>query len=148
MKYLKTFETYQDKEFILKSWTQYYGDINKAQEHYNTFISEVEQKNQNGGNIYRCIFVNSIEEINKEEIGYHWTIEKYYIEDYIDRIKQYYGMNKKLSIVVEAYTEPNNIIICDDLAGNPEEKEINVLDFTKISILNYYLYNNYQLTKI
>lgn len=136
MKYLKKYE-HND---IINNWSNYYGNQDTAEYKYETFMNEFNMKNLKGGSIFRCIFVDSIEEINKEKIGTHWTLESYYIEDYIDSIKQYYGRDKKLTIIIEAYTPPNNIKVCDDLGHHPDEKEINILDFTKINIINYYYY--------
>lgn len=51
--------------------------------------------------------------------------------------KDMYGDGKKIAFLIEIEVESHNVSVENvDIQGNPEEKEINVLDTNKIKILN------------
>jgi hypothetical protein len=128
------------KNDVISNWTDYYGSEEKATDEFNSYISDFNRKFNQGGFVYRIIFVNSIEELNLNDIGQHWTLETYYIDDFIDNLWMHYGKNKKIAAVIELYTEPNNITPASDVVGNPEEKEINLIDLAKTKINKLYQY--------
>lgn len=146
MKYIKCFEQF-DMEQVIDSWEGYYGNRETAKYKLDCFLKEFNVKNTKGGKLYRCLFVDSKEEINISNLGKHWTLEDYYIEDYINNIETYYRNGKKMCIVIELYTEPNNIKF-GTIHENPNEMEVNVIDFSKTKIVNYYIYENNKLIPI
>ena len=76
-------ELLNDKPNIINSWTDYYGSDEKANDELDGYISDFMHKYQRGGNLYRCVFINSLDEINLNELGNHWTLEDYYINDFM-----------------------------------------------------------------
>jgi antitoxin component YwqK of YwqJK toxin-antitoxin module len=134
-------EQIENKDDILKSWVNYYGSDDTANWELESYESEVEDLIENGGNIYRCLFVDDISEVKLNDIGHHWTISRDNVIDVIEINQQYYGKDKKKTIVIEAYVEPNSITIDGvDVKGNPHEKEVNIIKGKDVKIKQIFEY--------
>jgi hypothetical protein len=91
-----------------------------------------------GGKLYRLIYANSEEEIDKENLGHHWTISEYEIEYLQDKgWKDMYGEGKAKAFLITVEVEPHNVSVEHvDIQGNPEEKEINIIDDSKLKVVD------------
>lgn len=120
-------EIYQD---CLDNWTSHYGDEDKADGELGTYQYNVWDLHEHGGEVYRVIYANSHEEVkmNPDEIGGHWTVRLSNIDDYLYKNWKSYGQGKKDYYIAVATIGPNNISNEGvDVAGNPEEKEVQIL---------------------
>ena len=112
----------------LDSWRDYYEYEDRALSEIEDYKYVVDRLIQKGGKVYRVIFANSPEEIRMDDLGVHWTIDESNIDAYLDSLWTNYGKGKKNSYVVVAEVGPNNITNRGvDVAGNPEEKEVNII---------------------
>ena len=121
---------------ILQGYLSYYESFTESLWQLSDHLGTANIIWARGGELFRLIYANSEEEINKENLGNHWTISDYEIEGFRDRDwKGMYGGDKKYPFLVTIQTPPNNVSVKDvDIHGNPEEKEINILDDSKIII--------------
>jgi antitoxin component YwqK of YwqJK toxin-antitoxin module len=134
-------EQIEDKDDILKSWGNYYGSDDTANWELDSYESEVEDLIENGGNIYRVLFVDNLSEINLKDMGNHWTTSRDNVIDVAEINQQYYGKNKQKVIVIEGYVEPNSITIEGvDVKGNPHEKEVNIINGKDVKIKQIFEY--------
>jgi hypothetical protein len=112
----------------LDSWRNYYDYEDRTLSEIEDYKYVVDRLIQKGGKVYRVIFADSPEEIRMDDLGIHWTIDESNIDAYIDSLWTNYGKGKKNSYVVVAEVGPNNITNRGvDVAGNPEEKEVNII---------------------
>jgi hypothetical protein len=88
-------EQIENKDDILKSWGNYYGSDDTANWELDSYESEVEDLIENGGNIYRVLFVDNLSEINLKDMGNHWTTSRDNVIDVAEINQQYYGKNKQ-----------------------------------------------------
>ena len=134
-------EQMEDKDNILKSWGNYYGSDDTANWELESYESEVEDLIENGGNIYRVLFVDNLSEVNLKDMGNHWTTSRNNVIDVAEINRQYYGKNKQKVIVIEGYVEPNSITIEGvDVKGNPHEKEVNIINGKDVKIKQIFEY--------
>jgi antitoxin component YwqK of YwqJK toxin-antitoxin module len=134
-------EQMEDKDNILKSWGNYYGSDDTANWELESYESEVEDLIENGGNIYRVLFVDNLSEVNLKDMGNHWTTSRNNVIDVAEINQQYYGKNKQKVIVIEGYVEPNSITIEGvDVKGNPHEKEVNIKEGKGVKIKQIFEY--------
>jgi antitoxin component YwqK of YwqJK toxin-antitoxin module len=134
-------EQIEDKDDILKSWGNYYGSDDTANWELESYESEVEDLIENGGNIYRVLFVDNLSEVNLKDMGNHWTTSRNNVIDVAEINQQYYGKNKQKVIVIEGYVEPNSITIEGvDVKGNPHEKEVNIINGKDVKIKQIFEY--------
>jgi antitoxin component YwqK of YwqJK toxin-antitoxin module len=134
-------EQIENKDDILKSWGNYYGSDDTANWELDSYESEVEDLIENGGNIYRVLFVDNLSEINLKDMGNHWTTSRDNVIDVAEINQQYYGKNKQKVIVIEGYVEPNSITIEGvDVKGNPHEKEVNIKEGKGVKIKQIFEY--------
>lgn len=113
----------------LDSWTDYYDNKEKAHYELDNYKYQVDNLIKNGGKIYRVIFANSPEDIKMSNLGHSWTTDQSNIDDYSDSLWSNYGSGKKNMYVVVAEVGPNNINNNGvDISGNPEEKEVNIIN--------------------
>jgi len=129
---------------IYTSYIDYYGYFDKGLSEMYDHLDSFEGLYNKGGQVYRLIYVNSEDEIDRENLGDHWTISTYEIDtlanNFLDWGKMY-GGGKKLPYMITLKTEPKNVSIDNvDVEGNPEEKEINIIDFNKTKIIDIKLY--------
>lgn len=111
----------------LDTWTSYYD--NRGESELEEYKYRVDDLIKNGGKVYRVIFADSPEEIRLTDLGHHWTTESYNIDEYLDNLWSNYGSGKKNAYVVVANVGSNNITNKDvDVSGNPEEKEVNIIN--------------------
>jgi hypothetical protein len=122
----------------LDSWRDYYDYEDRTLREIEDYKYVVDRLIQKGGKVYRVIFANSPEEIRMDDLGVHWTIEESNIDYYIDSLWTHYGNGKKNSYIIVATVGPNNITNRGvDVAGNPEEKEVNIIRPTEATYEAY-----------
>ena len=81
MKYLRLFEdfnlSYEERQEILKS-DQGFNSREESENHLNYLQNQFEYEKSIGRvKLYRVLFVESIEDINTEDFGRHWSTEMY-----------------------------------------------------------------------
>ena len=157
MKYLKLYEEFKseylftvaDKVYTkelydneLNSFIKYYGYSDTAKDELDWYISSVDTTFKNGGVIYRGLYANNVDDIKglyplTEDIGQHWTLDYGEAKTLITEILEpHYNEGFNKIFIIEAYTPPKNISITHvDIKGNPEEKEVNVIDFNLLKLI-------------
>lgn len=117
------------KEFAnaLRGFQQYY-DLEHGASELEYYKSSFDYLNKHGGKIYRVVFANSPEEVRLNDVNEHWTHDSSQIDYYISNLWTYYGKGKKHAFVIEATVPPMSLSNWGvDLAGNPEEQEVNLV---------------------
>ena len=123
---------------IINGFVSFYGDYTEAIWQLNGYISTIDSLHKNGGDVYRLVYTDSIDDINKEDLGLSWTVDVDVIELLHSKDwRSMYGEGKKEAYVIKLKTEPKNITVSHvDISGNPEEKEINIINFNKTKIVS------------
>ena len=79
MKHLKRFnENFNneiDKEEIINKVKFEFNDIEDAEDEVNYYIDSLIDLYNNGGKIYRLVFLDNIEDLRKDDLGKHWVID-------------------------------------------------------------------------
>jgi len=113
----------------LKFWIDYYGDSRRGAVEIHDYSNEVDAIIQQGGVLYRVVFLQKFEDLNRTDLGAHWTVDRDVIDDYIEGTGRYYSEGKDMYVLLTAETPPNNIDnLSVDVRGNPEEKEVNIIN--------------------
>jgi len=114
----------------LKFWTDYYGDSRRGAVEIYDYSNEVDAIIQQGGVLYRIVFLQKFEDLNRTDLGSHWTVDRDVIDDYIEGVEgRTHSEGKDVYVLLTAETPPNNIDnLSVDVRGNPEEKEVNIIN--------------------
>lgn len=130
--------TFNELVNTYKSFEKYYGYYDKALFELRDHLEGADYVYNKGGDLYRLIYANSEEDINKEDLGSHWTLYEWVLGDLEDRgWQEMYGEGKEKPFIIRIKTPPHNISIEHvDIHGNPEEKEVNIIDKTKIELVS------------
>jgi len=193
MKYLKMFEEYDiyDKEYrkfidnskgvavkigddiitwedlktkYRKSIEDFYGNFYEVENALDN-LRNIEYFWENGGELYRIVWLDEGEKLNKSNMGYYWVEDPYDLEyivfmlapndvkifkkDENDKlVRDDNGLwivdkiikNTKEPYVVVAHTPPHNVKIPDDYFNNIAEKEIFIKDPKKLKFIDFYKY--------
>ena len=125
---------YKDK--IIKHFGEYNEDtINNSL--WNLY--DIENLYNNGGYIYRVIWLKNEKDFNINNLGNHWLSNKGDIDNIIslftlrDNVKGY-------PYYIKAYTPPKNVSIPYDYFNNIEENEVLVINdklLSKIELIKY-----------
>jgi hypothetical protein len=123
---------------ILDSLTDIYGDYDKALSEMYEHIMGFEKLDNKGGRLYRLVYVDSVDDINLDDMGKHWTIDYYIIDDLEESgWEEKFGNGKKYPFVLTIDTEPHNVSIDGvDIENCPEEKEVNIVDFKRTTLVS------------
>lgn len=125
------------KDVIIDAWGKSLGD---PEEHFSDYYYYVSKLHNEGGNVYRVLFLDSPKEINLKALGTHWTVSEYAAQDIVDENWGFYGKGKKKAFMVKATTPGNNISVAGvDAAGNPNEMEVNIKDQSKLAIVGVFV---------
>jgi len=144
---VKTYEQYiNDSEVLVKigDFILTMNDLmkhkNKITKHYGEFTEDTIEKSlwtlytisryyNNGGTLYRAVWLKDINDLNKEDLGYHWVEDISDVNNIIE-IFNLHGDYKKLGepYIIKAETPPNNVKIPNDYFNNLEENEILVIN--------------------
>jgi hypothetical protein len=107
---------------------QLYFEPERGEDELWQYKNAFDYLNKHGGNIYRVVFANNPEEVRLNDVNAHWTYDSSQISYYIDNLWSGYGRGKKHAYVIEATVPPMSLSNWDvDLAGNPEEQEVNLV---------------------
>lgn len=90
-------------------------------------LYDIEKLYNNGGNIYRVIWLDSEDEFDKNDLGTHWLANK----GDISSIVSLFSIRDDKSgdpYYIKAYTPPKNVSIPDDYFNNLDENEVMVID--------------------
>jgi hypothetical protein len=125
---------YKDK--IIKHFGEYNEDtINNSL----WTLYDIENLYNNGGYIYRVIWLKNEKDFNINNLGNHWLSNKGDIDNIIslftlrDNVKGY-------PYYIKAYTPPKNVSIPYDYFNNIEENEVLVINdklLSKIELIKY-----------
>ena len=134
--------TYNEIKKAWKSIRDYYSDAQDADWNLSDYFYGSDTVYKNGGEIYRIVFLDSIEEYDHELGGSHWTVDKANFDSFAHNLKGHYGDKKKYTFLITAKTPPRNISIKGvDWPHNIEEKEVQVINQKKLKILSIKKYN-------
>ena len=113
-----------------KFWMEYYGDTRRGTIEIYDYSNEVDAIIKGGGTLYRIVFLQKFEDLNRTELGHHWTVDRDVIDDYIEGVEgRTHSEGKDVYVLLTAETPPNNIEnLSVDVRGNPEEKEVNIVN--------------------
>lgn len=129
----------KEEEAALEGFQDYFGE-KRGEDEYSDYKWTVDRLIERGGKVYRLVFANSPEEVATDKLGWHWTADPSNIANYERSIGAYYGRGEN-PYVIEAVVPPNSISNESvDIAGNPEEQEVNIvanLDKAKFSLWTY-----------
>lgn len=115
-KIIKHFGEYNDDTINNSLWTLY----------------DIENLYNNGGYIYRVIWLKNINEFDKNNLGNHWLSNQGDIGNIVDlftlRDDALRDDIKKEPYYIKAYTPPKNVSIPYDYFNNLEENEVLVIN--------------------
>ena len=117
----------------LKFWISYWGEGNrKGTLELREYSNDVDTLDSDGGTVYRVVFLRDFSELNREELGWHWTVD-YDIaaRDYASGAEGQHHQKggKNVAVLLTCKTPPNNVTNKTvDVRGNPEEKEVNIIN--------------------
>lgn len=113
---------YKDK--IIKHFGDYNNDtINSSL----LTLYDIENLYNNGGYIYRVIWLKNKNEFDKNNLGSHWLLNKGDINIIVDLFKLRHDI-KGEPYYIKAYTPPKNVSIPYDYFNNLEENEVLVIN--------------------
>jgi len=113
-----------------KFWTDYYGETRRGTVELHDYSGTVDAIIEHGGTLYRIVFLEKFEDLNREDLGSHWTVDRDVIDDYIEGVEgRTHSAGKSVYVLLKCQTPPNNISnLHVDVRGNPEEKEVNIIN--------------------
>lgn len=120
----------------------YYGDYTEDTIIEATYtLKNIEYLYNNGGGLYRAIWLKDINEFNKNKLGKHWVFNKGDIDNIV-QIFRNYDYDGDI-YVIEAKTPPHNVSIPHDYWNCLDENEILVVDDKKLEFIKIYKYEIY-----
>jgi len=145
---ITNFKLFESDEILIKfgDYTLTKNDLDtkykdKITKHYGRYdidsalytLYDTEKIYNNGGWLYRAIWLDDEKDFNKENLGYHWCSNEYDIDNIF---QLFYMYNKDLHhqkcFIIKSYTPPKNVTIASDYWNNLEENEIEVIDPKKL----------------
>lgn len=120
-KIVKHFGEYNDDSINNSLWTLY--DIQKL---YN-----------DGGYIYRVVWLENESDFDKEKLGSHWLSNKGDVENIVYLFSMR-DNTKGEPYYIKAYTPPKNVSVPHDYFNNLEENEVLVIDDTKLTSIELF----------
>ena len=104
-----------------------FNDEDRAIEELEYYTDAIDELIKNGGEIYRLIFLEHLSDLNKNDLGYHWTFDR-------DNLSNFYNSlevedENMLPYLIIAQIEPNQIdeeISFGTFEELPHELEINL----------------------
>ena len=121
--------------------TMHFGYYNIDSALYTLYDTETIYNN--GGWLYRVIWLDDKKDFNKDDLGHHWVTDEYDIEN-ITQIFSMYDrtLRDKKCFIIKSYTPPKNVTIASDYWNNLEEHEIEVIDPKKLINITLTEYKN------
>lgn len=123
MKYLYSFNESQD---YLTKLVNNYGNSERAREEYEYYKSILEECDKGGELVYRVLFLNKKEDINKKDIGKHWMFDREALSLVLSNVSDV--EEGKKPFILTAKTVPNSVdydTSWSNFSQLPEECEIN-----------------------
>lgn len=127
----------------LENLEKQYNDKERAKKDFDWFY-ELLKKLDNGGYLYRIIFLTGLDKLN-QELGEHWTHNEEKAKDLIhnlyDMLDPEAGYDKEEyePYLVTVQTKPDNIDIdssMNNFCNIPYEEEVNIIDINKLKIIS------------
>lgn len=122
----------EEYALALKQFVNYYGNEERAKEQLDYYKRDVDALIKNGGKVYRAVYADSVEQVDLQNPGRHWTTSDANFEDFFESGTFYdaYGRDK-IPFIIEATVAPNGVTNEKvDIAGNPNESEVNLVSGT------------------
>jgi len=118
-----------------------------------SFLEHIDELWHTGGEIYRILIVDNINNVNIKSLGHYWTVSKTNINNYIDNIKGDYEegflatdeypwdspLDEMCIVLVTAKTPPKNFNpnrVWGQFLEFPEEQEVYIEDPSLLSVVN------------
>jgi len=156
MRFLKTYETFSslisDNEYLdnledLKLNTDW--DDERTKEDLDYYLSGLEKLQKEGGLIYRLVWLFDENDLDKDDLGYHWNLDGDFSNFYgnLENIESNDDGNERKPYLIIAKIKPYNILIDVSLSYYtelPNELEVNIKeDPTEYKLIPFELYKDY-----
>lgn len=126
------------REKVVRAFQRYYGCEDTGLDSAEYYFDIVDSLYANGGELWRVIFVNTLEDIKLDDLGHHWT-NRYNI-DRVAQLLWYYREGAGKEFTIKIIVAPKSISVAGvDILGNVEEEEVNVIEG---GILSYEIYDS------
>ena len=122
---IKSFYNYINENKHYSSLVDNYGDEIRAKEEFDYYNNILNDYQKNGCTLYRIIFLKDISDLDRNNIGKHWTIEKDNISGFYHNITV--DDDNMIPYLITAKFNPNSIDIetsWSNFSQLPDELEI------------------------
>lgn len=122
---IKSFYNYINENKYYSSLVDNYGDEIRAKEEFDYYNNILNDYQKNGCILYRIIFLKNISDLDRNNIGNYWTIEKDNISSFYHNIKV--DDDNIIPYLITAKFNPNSIDIetsWNNFSQLPDEQEI------------------------
>jgi len=113
------------EELIDKIKPEFNGDYDDSKLEVDDYIDRVEELYNNGGEVYRLVFLNKKEDLNTKDLGEHWTIDIGVFGRFFNSLES--GRKGKFPFLITAQIEPKQIDVknsVETFLQLPQENEI------------------------
>lgn len=122
----------------------YYGDFNQdniTNALWN--LHTISNIYDNGGELYRVIWLDDINSFNKDNIGNHFVSDNGKIDDIVELFTLHNYYDSKLEpYVIKVHTPPKNVKIPFEYFKNLDEEEVLVINPKLLEIISIKKYKN------
>jgi hypothetical protein len=104
--------------------SEFNGDKERAEEELKWYKGSIDHLQKNGGEIYRLIFLENLENLDDDNLGEHWTIEFSQLSNFYESLK-----TEGLPYLITGYLKPGQIDEYSSITtfmDLPHELEINL----------------------
>lgn len=118
----------KEYEAALKGYVDYYDNEEKSKGLLNDYSIGVDLLLKRGGNVHRLIWASDLESVNLEKLGLHWTLDESNFERLMHLAPKDAWKDGLKMFHIRAKVPPGSVSNKRvDLAGNPEEEEVNIV---------------------
>lgn len=114
---------------MLKKLTSFFGNPGRATETLERHLDNVKRLYENGGILYRLMFLESKEKINKNKLGRHWVADEYVLDDIRNSLLNAVRSEKDpdYEYIITIKIPPKNVDVENSISQfieNPTEEEM------------------------
>jgi len=121
--------------------SQYYGHYDDDTIIQATYtLRDIETLYDNGGDIYRAVWLKDINDFDEHKLGHHWVCDIHDVKNIIETF-QLYKYYEGDAYIIKAYTPIHNVAMADDYWNNLNENEIKIIDDSKLKFISIEKFN-------